>query len=239
MPTFVAPSTGNHPGSPRPSRVIHERPCAVHVARACYGSIQVSCVRPPGRFTVCAGNPAISQGRNQKLPATHRHSVFHSSAPSPAHLTGKPFRAFAWLSFSPSSLRSIAEGCLPPGCPRHRGTHSPRRPWLNELRNIRFALRPPRVDLHHFVREGLAVRPSLSSSPVFVRRDAHGARALYHVEHPGNVVVSDKTSVLVPVVAGVYADESPSNWTSHSHGIQLYGSAQSCGWLVRSLWFDW
>lgn len=170
MPTFVAPSTGNHPGSPRPSRVSHQRQHAVHVARTSYGSDRVSCDHPPGSFAVCAGKPAISQGRNQKLPVTHQHPALRVSAPSPACLTGKPFRASAWLSFSPSDLRPIAEGHRSPGCPRHRGTRSPRRPWLNELRSVRVALGPPRVDSHHFVRDGSARRPSLSSSPDFERR---------------------------------------------------------------------
>ena len=171
------------------------------------------CGRPSGRTPFTSASPTVSRGRNQKPPGTHQDSALRGSAPSPARLTGKPFRAAVWLSFSSTRSFSVPPGSVDdPGCSRCREAHSPRRPRLNGL-PLFAALRPDPLGwiCTDFVRDSLAW-PGVPSSPGFGRWVVRLLRwckhRCFHVEPHRDAVLSSRTLGLTSVVAELYPSAS-------------------------------
>lgn len=168
------------------------------------------------------------EGRSDPLPADAECSQFGT-------VSDRAYRQavsrLSWLSYSPS-------GFSPDRRPSHgpvtavAGRELPTPARLNEPHETstrsaaeRLWSEPPGRDFHPLER--LRPRRESRSFPV--------APLLRNL-----VNLSDRTSGLLsphllPYKGSMrgedYADEPPSNRTSHSHGIRLYGSQHHCGWL--------
>jgi hypothetical protein len=139
-----SPTTGiETPGRPRPgtgyqsgpcsgSRVSHGLRLTGHVARGCDPS-DLSSYVPGSRQGIVSVGPQAHHFSGPKQEASGYPSTtdVRSSASSPVKLTGKPLRAFLWLSSL--QLRPFREvpGLVRSGLAGHPAQNSPRRPRLN------------------------------------------------------------------------------------------------------------
>ena len=108
------------------------------------------------------------RGQNVEAAPYPNATGFRHSAPTLTRFTGKPLRAFPWLSYSPPSvLPKVVEGVSPDSACRQVGS-SPRRSRLNDLKKTE----PPERDyatncrLTRFDCQGALEAPNESPHPL-------------------------------------------------------------------------